>query len=190
MESLKKRILTEGHAVGSDRINVDGFINHQVDVKFLEAMGEEFAKAFQGIAVDKILTVEASGIALGIAASRAFGFVPVVFAKKAKPNTMTDECHCAEAMSFTKSEKRTLTVSSKYILPGENILIIDDFLAHGEAATALCRIIEAGEAKVAGVGVAICKERQGGLKLLRDKGYKVEPLALIKDIKDGEIIFG
>lgn len=189
MESLKKRILKEGRAVGSDRINVDGFINHQIDVKLMEDMGEEFRRRFQGIKVDKILTIEASGIAIGIAAAKAFGYPPVVFAKKAKPNTMVDDCYIHEAMSFTKGEKRQITVAKKYLSEGEQVLILDDFLAHGEAASALAAMVEEAGAKVAGIGVAVCKNQQGGKARLEEKGYKVEALALIKDIRDGEIFF-
>lgn len=187
MEKLKQRIIEEGVSVGSDRINVDGFINHRIDTAFMDEIGEELSKRFEGVKVDKILTVEASGIAIAMSAARYFGFCPVVFAKKAKPNTMIDGCYQASCMSFTKQKTNEITVAKRHISPGENVLIIDDFLAHGEASTALCRVVEEAGAKVAGIGIVISKDFQGGRKLLEDKGYRVEILAAVKSMDDGKI---
>ena len=189
MKKLKERILAEGLAVGSDRINVDGFINHKIDVSFMDEIGEEFAKRFSGIKVDKILTVEASGIGIAVCAARYFGFCPVVFAKKAKPNTMTDGVYQADCFSFTKQITNMLTVSKKHITAGERILIIDDFLAHGEASLALAQIVEDAGATVAGVGIVISKDFQGGKAKLEEKGYKVETLASVASLSDGQIEF-
>ena len=132
MEALKQRIKTEGVAVGSDRINVDGFINHQIDTRFMDEIGAEFGRRFADTPVDKILTVEASGIAIALAAARYFDFVPVVFAKKAAPNTMVEDCYTADAFSFTKQTNNLLRVAKKHLEAGERVLIIDDFLAHGD----------------------------------------------------------
>ena len=189
MEKLKQRILNEGVAVGSDRINVDGFINHRIDTAFMDEIGQEFAARFEGVEVDKILTVEASGIAIAMATARYFGFVPVVFAKKAKPNTMTGDVYQAPCMSFTKQVMNEITVAKKHISAGERILIIDDFLAHGEASKALCSIVEQAGAQVAGIGIVISKDFQGGKAALEDMGYRVETLASVKSMDNGQVTF-
>ena len=119
MEALKQRIKTEGVAVGSDRINVDGFINHKIDTRFMDEIGAEFGRRFADTPVDKILTVEASGIAIALAAARYFDFVPVVFAKKAAPNTMVEDCYTADAFSFTKQTNNLLRVAKKHLEAGE-----------------------------------------------------------------------
>ena len=189
MEKLKKRILEEGVALGSDRINVDGFINHRIDTSFMDEIGEEFARRFAGVKVDKILTVEASGIAIAVSAARYFGFCPVVFAKKAKPNTMNEGVYQAPCMSFTKQTLNEITVAKKHLSEGENVLIIDDFLAHGEASKALASIVEMAGAKVAGIGIVISKDFQGGKKSLEDMGYRVETLASVAEMDNGKIRF-
>ena len=189
MDKLKKRILEEGVALGSDRINVDGFINHRIDTSFMDEIGEEFARRFAGVKVDKILTVEASGIAIAVSAARYFGFCPVVFAKKAKPNTMTEGVYQAPCMSFTKQTLNEITVAKKHLSEGENVLIIDDFLAHGEASKALASIVEMAGAKVAGIGIVISKDFQGGKKSLEDLGYRVETLASVAEMDNGKIRF-
>ena len=189
MDKLKKRIMEEGVALGSDRINVDGFINHRIDTSFMDEIGEEFARRFAGVRVDKILTVEASGIAIAVSAARYFGFCPVVFAKKAKPNTMTEGVYQAPCMSFTKQTMNEITVAKKHLSEGENILIIDDFLAHGEASKALASIVEMAGAKVAGIGIVISKDFQGGKKTLEDMGYRVETLASVAEMDNGKIRF-
>ena len=189
MDKLKKRIMEEGVALGSDRINVDGFINHRIDTSFMDEIGEEFARRFAGVKVDKILTVEASGIAIAVSAARYFGFCPVVFAKKAKPNTMTEGVYQAPCMSFTKQTLNEITVAKKHLSEGENVLIIDDFLAHGEASKALASIVEMAGAKVAGIGIVISKDFQGGKKTLEDMGYRVETLASVAEMDNGKIRF-
>lgn len=189
MEKLKERIRKEGLAVGSDRINVDGFINHRIDTSFMDEIGEEFSRRFSGVQVDKILTVEASGIAIATSAARYFGFCPVVFAKKTKPNTMLDDCYTADCMSFTKQEMNVIRVAKKHIDAGENILIIDDFLAHGEASKALVKIVEDAGAVVSGIGIVISKDFQGGKKELESMGYRVETLASVKSLENGIIEF-
>ena len=189
MDKLKKRIMEEGVALGSDRINVDGFINHRIDTSVREEIGEEFARRFAGVKVDKILTVEASGIAIAVSAARYFGFCPVVFAKKAKPNTMNEGVYQAPCMSFTKQTLNEITVAKKHLSEGENVLIIDDFLAHGEASKALASIVEMAGAKVAGIGIVISKDFQGGKKSLEDLGYRVETLASVAEMDNGKIRF-
>ncbi len=189
MEKLKQRIIEEGVSIGSDRINVDGFINHRIDTLLMDEIGEELARKFAGVTVDKILTVESSGIAIAVSAARYFGFCPVVFAKKAKPNTMNNDLYQEPCMSFTKQKMYEIVVSKKHISAGEHILIVDDFLAHGEASRALCNIVEMAEAMVAGIGIVISKDFQGGKQCLEDRGYRVETLASVKSIKKGKIEF-
>lgn len=189
MDKLKDKIITEGTAIGTEIVKVDCFLNHQMDVKFLEEVGKEFGKRFDGVKVDKILTVEASGIAIACLAAPYFGYVPVVFAKKAAPSTMNEGFFEAEAKSFTKGTVSKLKVAEKFIEKGENILIIDDFLASGEASMALAEIVEKGGANVVGVGAVIEKGHQGGSDRLRAKGYRVESLAVVDKIVDGKIIF-
>ena len=189
MDKLKERILKEGVAIGSDRINVDGFINHRIDTAFMDEIGQEFAKRFRDVQVDKILTVEASGIAIACAAAPCFNYAPVVFAKKAAPSTMNEGFYEAEAKSFTKGTVSKLKVAEKFINKGEKILILDDFLASGEASVALAQIVEMAGAEVAGIGAVIEKGFQGGSDRLRAMGYRVESLAVIEKIDDGVITF-
>ena len=189
MKSLEQKILTDGCAIGSEIVKVDGFVNHQLDVRFLEEIGREFARRFKDVKVDRILTVEASGIAIAVAAAPHFGYPPVVFAKKAAPNTMTEGFYEAEARSFTKGTVSRLCVSEKFLHPGENVLILDDFLAYGEASLALADMVRNAGGNVAGIGAVIEKGFQGGSEKLRAKGYRVESLAVIEKIEDGVITF-
>ena len=187
MDELKERIIKEGIFISDDRINVSGFINHQIDTSLMERIGEEFHFLFSDKKVDKILTVEASGIAISSFTARYFNHCPLVFAKKSLPNTMNEEFYSSEAKSFTKGIVNNIIVSKKYISEGENILIIDDFLANGEAANALIRIIEDAKAKVSGIGIVISKNYQKGYYNLKERGYDVKVLAPIKSITNGVI---
>ncbi|MCR5482713.1 MAG: xanthine phosphoribosyltransferase [Clostridia bacterium] len=189
MKALEERILKEGRAIGNDILKVDSFINHQLDIRFMEEIGKEMARLFSDVKVDKILTVEASGIAIASVAARYFDYPPVVFAKKSQPNTMNDDCYTAEAKSFTKGNMCVYRVSKTYIKKGENILIVDDFMASGEASVALAGIVESGGANVAGITSVIEKEYQGGSERLRKMGYLVRNLAVIKKIDSGVITF-
>ncbi len=190
MEKLKHKILKEGKAIGTQIIKVDGFVNHQIDVKFMEELGEALAQRFAGEKVDKILTVESSGIAIACLTAPHFGYPPVVFAKKSVPNTLSEEFYHSEAKSFTKGTTSHIVVSRSFLSPGDRVLILDDFLAHGQASLALVRIIEQAQAHVAGVGIAIEKAFQGGRRKLEQEGLKVESLAIIDKIQDGKVFFG
>ena len=190
MEKLKKKILEEGKTIGTEIVKVDNFLNHQMDVEFLTEVGEEFGRRFAGLQIDKILTVEASGIAIACLAAPYFGYPPVVFAKKAAPSTMNEGFYEAEARSFTKGTISKIKVAKEFIKPGEKVLILDDFLASGEASVAMADLIQQAGAEVAGIGAVIEKGHQGGRQRLLDKGYKVESLAVIDKIEeDGTIIF-
>jgi len=191
MEILKKRIIQDGVAVSTEILKVDSFLNHQVDVTLFELIGAEFRTRFDDIAdkVDKILTVEASGIAVAAFTAKYFNSVPVVFAKKGKPSTMTEGYYFAEVMSFTKRTLSAIRIEKKYLNPGEKCLIIDDFLAHGQAALGIAKIAQDAGAEILGAGIVIEKEFQGGGDKLREKGIRVESLAVVSKIEDGEIFF-
>lgn len=189
MKALKEKIRLEGSVIGTEIVKVDSFLNHQIDVEFLEEVGLEFSKRFAGLHIDRILTVEASGIAIACLAAPYFGYPPVVFAKKAAPSTMNAGFYEAEAKSFTKGTVSVLKLAKDYVKEGENVLILDDFLASGQASLALADIVEQAGAKVAGVGAVIEKGYQGGSELLRNKGYRVESLAVINEICDGKVYF-
>lgn len=189
MEALKQKILSEGQAIGTEVVKVDGFLNHRIDVKFMDSLGREFRKRFSDIKADKILTVEASGIAIACMTAPYFDYPPVVFAKKTQPNTMTDEFYGAEAKSFTKGTVSVIRVAKKYLNPGDRVLILDDFLAHGEASMAMTSLVEQAGAHVEGIGAVIEKGFQGGGEKLRKAGYRLESLAVIEKIADGKITF-
>jgi len=195
MERLKERILRDGVAVGTEAVKVDSFLNHQIDVGFMGEIGSELRHRFGDIPreqVDKILTVESSGIAMACATATAFdpqNPPPVVFAKKELPRTLTDEVWFTEIMSFTKSKMTAVRIAKKFLCSGERVLIIDDFLAHGQAAAGLVDLIEQAEAELLGVGIVIEKAFQQGGKRLRSRGIRVESLAIIERIDDGTIVF-
>ena len=191
MEILKKRILKDGVTLSTEILKVDSFLNHQVDVTLFDLIGAEFRTRFDDVAgqVDKILTVEASGIAVAAFTAKYFGCVPVVFAKKEQPNTMDDEYYFSEVMSFTKRKLSSIRVDKKFLSGGERCLIIDDFLAHGQAALGLVHIAKQAGAEILGAGFVIEKEFQDGGKRLREKGIRVESLAVVTGIKDGNIFF-
>lgn len=189
MDQLIKKILEEGKAIGSEIVKVDHFLNHQIDVAFMEELGKEFKNRFSDCLPNKILTVESSGIAIACETAKRFSQIPVVFAKKAAPNTLVEGYYCAPAKSFTKGIVSTLRVSKKFLDSKDKVLIIDDFLASGEAAIALCELCRQSGAEILGIGAVIEKQFQGGGEKLRSKGYRVESLAVIKEIRDGHILF-
>ena len=189
MEALKRKILSEGQAIGTEIVKVDSFLNHQIDAEFMYEIGNEFKKRFGDREITKILTIEASGIAIAVCTAKYFDNPPVVFAKKSAPSTMIEGFYSAEVHSFTKNEAVSVVIAKKFLSPEDRVLIIDDFLAHGEAAHALCVLAEQAGAQVVGVGAVIEKEFQGGGKRLRENGYHVESLAIIERIEDGGIVF-
>ncbi len=189
MKALEEKILREGTCIGDNILKVDNFLNHQLDVKFMDEMGEELARIFKENNPSKILTVESSGIAIAQSASRALGYIPVVFAKKTAPSTMIEDCYTAEAISFTKGTSSILRVSKNFLSEGDRVLIVDDFLARGEAGLALVSICEQAKAKVVGFSAAIEKKHQGGSAKLREKGIKVQSLAVIDTMHDGKVYF-
>lgn len=187
MELLKNRIRSEGRVLNDSLLKVDSFLNHQLDPQLMLKMGQEFAKRFQGEEITKILTIEASGIAVSIMAGLALN-VPVVFARK-KKSAVTNDFYSATAYSFTKQETNTITVDKKFLGSNDKILIIDDFLANGEAALGLANIVEQAGASVVGIGIVIEKSFQPGAKKLKELGYRVESLARIASFSNGQVNF-
>lgn len=189
MELLKNRILKDGKIIGDSIIKVDSFLNHQLDIELFNEMGREFQRRFGSAKVNKILTVESSGIAIACIAAQYFK-VPVVFAKKHDALNIDAETYHSEVYSFTKQKSYNIRVSKKYISPQDHVLIIDDFLANGKAASGLVDIVQQADATVAGVGIVIEKGFQKGREVLQQKGIRIESLAIIESIGNGTIKFG
>ena len=188
MKELKDRILTDGKALGTEILKLDGFLNHQVDTKLTAHIGEEFARIFKDSGVNKILTVEASGISVALATATVLD-VPMMFAKKKAPNTMVDGYYSAPIRSFTKGTLSTICVSKSYLTDKDVVVIIDDFLATGEAAIGLLDLAKQAGAKVVGIGAVVEKKWQGGHRRLEELGYRVESLAVIERLDEGVIEF-
>ena len=178
MNFLEERILKDGIVKEGNVLKVDDFLNHQMDVALLDEIGREFYRLFADVSVTKILTIEASGIAIAYATARCFG-VPLVFAKKSKSINIDGDTYSAEVESFTHKNKNTVIVSKKFLNPGDNILIVDDFLANGCALQGLISITETAGANVAGIGIAIEKGFQHGGTMIRNFGYRLESLAIV-----------
>ncbi len=189
VELLKKRILEEGKTIGSDVVKVDMFLNHQIDVELLCEIGKEFHRLFAASNINKIVTIEASGIGIACIAAQYFS-VPVVFAKKGANRNVGDNIYKADVYSFTKGITTTIGISKDYLGPDDRVLIIDDFMANGKAVHGLINIINQAGATVEGIGIVIEKGFQPGGDALRSLGYRVESLAVIKSIDNGKIVFG
>ena len=190
MNFLEERIIKDGVVKSNTILKVDSFLNHQIDIGLLDEIGKEFKKRFDGKPINKILTIEASGIGIACIAALHFG-VPVVFAKKSKTSNLGNDVYTAEVKSFTHNEVRTIIVSKDYLTENDHVLIVDDFLANGCAADGLIDIIEESKATLQGVGIIIEKGFQDGGKRLRERGVRVESLAIIDAMDDltGEITF-
>ena len=178
MKLLEERIRRDGKIFAGDVLKVDSFLNHRIDVAFLSTLGEEFYRLFKDCGVNKILTVEASGIGIACLAAQFFD-CPVVFAKKSKTSNIGADLWSATAHSYTHGNDNTLVVAREYLGPADKVLIVDDFLANGCAAKALTEICAQAGAGVAGIGVVIEKAYQSGGKMLRGMGYRVEALARV-----------
>ncbi len=188
METLRQKIMAEGVGIGSDIIKVDMFLNHRIDTKLLFSMGEAWAEEFRGEKPDVVLTVEASGIAMAVAAAHALGDLPVVFAKKSTTAVLSDETVQAAVYSFTHKTQNNIRIERKYLPEGSRVLIIDDFLADGQAVNGMMSLCEQQKAKVVGVGIAVEKGFQPGGKQLREAGIHVKSLAIVDRIEDGKIV--
>ena len=190
MNFLEERIVKDGIVKEGNVLKVDSFLNHQMDIRLFDQIGEEFKKRFEGTPINKILTIEASGIGIACVAARQFD-VPVIFAKKSKSINIEGEVYVAEVVSFTHKCKNQVIVSKKFLNPDDNVLIIDDFLANGCALQGLISIVTSAGANVAGIGIVIEKGFQTGGQIIRNLGYHLESLAIVDemDAATGNIIF-
>lgn len=188
MELLKKCILEEGFVLPGNVLKVDSFLNHQIDPKLSLAMGKEFARRFEGQKIDRVLTIEASGIALGLTTAYILD-VPLVFARKKKSVLLQEEAYTVDVFSYTKKTVSEVTVLKKFMPAGEKVLIVDDFLANGDSSLGLAHIVEEAGSEVAGIGIAVEKSFQKGHARLEEAGYKVESLARIASLADEKVQF-
>lgn len=186
MQQLKERILREGRVLPGNIIKVDGFLNHRVDTALMGAIADEFAKYFDVKNITMVLTAEASGIALATICAERYG-VPMVFAKKAKSDNIEGGLYQSDIFSYTYKKKVTLLVSQDWIHADDRVLIIDDFMAYGNAALGLIDLVEQGGASIAGFGFIIEKSFQGGGDMLRSRGYRVESLAEVLSLDNCSI---
>lgn len=190
MKLLEERIRRDGVVRPGNVLKVDSFLNHQMDVTFFNEMGKEFKRLFQDLSVNKILTIEASGIGIAIMAGLHFD-VPVVFAKKSRSSNISDQVYHTVIHSYTHDTDNDVIVSKQYLQEGDRILIIDDFLANGCALEGLIDLVRQAHGTVEGIGIVVEKGFQQGGDRLRKKGYRVESLAIVErmDAETGEIVF-
>ncbi len=188
MQLLEERIAEQAQLIGTDIVKVDMFLNHQIDVDLLCEIGKEFCRLFSENSINKIVTIEASGIGIACIAAQYFS-VPVVFAKKGIHKNVGSDVYTANVHSFTKGTDTEIGISKRYLGKDDHILIIDDFMANGEACKGLINIADQAGATVEGIGIVIEKGFQPGGDELRKLGYKVESLAIIESINDGKVVF-
>lgn len=188
MKLLEERIRKDGEVLDGNVLKINSFLNHQVDPQLMMEVGKEFKRLFENEEITKVLTCEASGIAPGIMAAYQLG-VPMVFARKKKPSTLNDAVYWAEVFSYTKKVNNKICVEKKFLSSDDHLLIIDDFLAHGEAVKGMLNIADQANATVAGVGVVVAKEFQGGSESVKDHGYRLEALARISDFENNQVHF-
>lgn len=188
MKLLEDRICSEGTVLSAQVLKVDSFLNHQISPELMNEIGKEFAGIFANEGITKIVTLESSGIAPAVMAGLYMN-VPVVFARKRKSLTLVDDLLSAKVYSFTKNETNEVSISRKYVQENDHVLIIDDFLANGEAALALVEMVKQANATVAGIGIVIEKSFQSGANKLKNLGLRVESLARIASLSNGKVQF-
>ena len=188
MKLLEERIKKDGIVKPGNVLKVDNFLNHQMDIALFNEMGKEFKRLFADCKVNKILTIEASGIGIACIVAQYFD-VPVVFAKKAQSINIDGDVYSTKIQSFTHQRVYDVIVSKKYLNPEDHILIIDDFLANGCALEGLIDLVQSAGATVEGIGIAIEKGFQQGGKLFRDRGIRLESLAIVDSMEGGELVF-
>ncbi|MFB7117570.1 xanthine phosphoribosyltransferase [Bacillus tropicus] len=188
MKVLQEKILNEGKVLSGDVLKVDAFLNHQIDPVLMQEIGKEFAKRFKEENITKIVTIESSGIAPAVMAALELG-VKVIFARKRKSLTLQDNMYVASVYSFTKQETNEISLSRNHIDESDRVLIIDDFLANGQAALGLMSLVEQAGASIAGLGIVIEKAFQDGGKKLREQGVRVESLAEIVSLDNNAVTF-
>ena len=188
MQALREAIARDGVGLGRDVVKVDMFLNHRIDTALLFAMGREMADRFRAEKPDVVLTVEASGIALAVAAAHVLGDIPAVFAKKGATVLESQDMAQAKVYSFTHKRENVIRVEKRYLPAGSRVLIVDDFLADGQATLGMISLCEQTNCSVAGVAIAVEKGFMPGGRLLREKGYKVSSLAVVTGIENGKIL--
>ncbi|RFS30717.1 xanthine phosphoribosyltransferase [Acinetobacter sp. SWAC5] len=188
MHALEQKILAEGIVLSDEVLKVDSFLNHQIDPVMMQQIGQEFARLFKDAGITKIITIEASGIAPAVMVGLELG-VPVIFARKYQSLTLKDDLYRSKVFSFTKQIESTIAISKKHIYATDKVLVIDDFLANGQAALGLADLIHQAEASVVGIGIVIEKSFQPGRDILLEKGYRVESLARVKSLSNGTVEF-
>ena len=190
MNCLEKRIVKDGVVKEGNVLKVDSFLNHQMDISLMNEIGEEFYNRFKGKPINKILTIEASGIAIAYAVAQQFK-VPLLFAKKSKSINIAGDVYTAEVESFTHKNKNTVVVSKQFLSEDDHVLIIDDFLANGCALQGLISIVDQAGGTVEGIGIAVEKGFQVGGQVIRNLGYHLESLAIVESMnhETGEILF-
>lgn len=189
MQLLKDKILKDGKVLPGHILKVDSFLNQQLDISLIKEIGKEFARRFEGAGITKILTVESSGIGIAAIASQYMGDVPVVFGKKHKTLKRGDDFYATKIFSYTHNREYEVTIAKQFVSSDDVILIIDDFLANGEAVQGLMDIISQAGATLAGIGIAVEKGFQGGGDALREKGIHLESLAIVDDMDDEKVVF-
>ncbi len=188
MDQLKDRILKDGQVLNDQVLKVDSFLNQQIDMDLMDRMGFAFFDHFKGYGITKVLTVETSGIAVACSVARCFE-VPMVFARKTLSLTMVDNQYFTEISSFTKQKKFTIMLNKRFLTPDDRVLLVDDFLAKGQALLGLTKLVHQSGAHLAGAGIVIEKAFQGGGKRLRDAGVEVYSLARIASLENGKVLF-
>lgn len=189
MSYLKEKMLKDGVVLNEDVLKVDSFLNHQIDPKVLQEISNEFVEYFKDKEITKVMTIEASGIAPAILVAAHFN-VPMLFAKKSEPSTLkSEDQYSTDVHSYTKNLTSRVLVSKKYLTPNDKVLIIDDFLANGEAALGLIDLVEQANAEVAGVGICVEKSFQPGRSKLEDKGVDIFSIVRIASLANNEITF-
>ncbi len=188
MKALKSKIVQQGKVLSDTVLKVDSFLNHQIDATLMKEIGEVFASRFKKDNITKIVTLESSGIAPAVMTGLVL-HVPVVFARKKKSLTLSENLLTANVYSYTKEETNTISVSRDFIKPEDNVLIMDDFLANGQALLGLLEIVERAGASIAGAGIVIEKGFQSGGELVRSRGIRVESLATIASLQNGTVTF-
>ena len=189
MKYLAEKIIKDGVVKPGNILKVDNFLNHQIDVVTLNEMGKEFKRLFADKPINKILTIEASGIAIATMAALHFDNAPVVFAKKAKSRNIDNDLYTSVVHSYTYGKDYTITVAKKFLSSDDHILIVDDFMALGNAMIGLLDVVKQSGATVEGIGIAIEKGFQPGGQRLRDMGYNLHSLAIVESMNENEIIF-
>lgn len=188
MDLLERKVKEDGIVIDEKILKVDGFLNHQIDAGLMQQVGQTFYEQFKDEGITKILTIEASGIAPAIMAALQFN-VPCLFAKKAKPSTLTQDVYHADIHSFTKNTTSTVIVSNEFLDKDDRVLIIDDFLANGDASLGLNEIVKQAQASTAGVGIVVEKSFQPGRQRLEDAGLRVSSLCKVASLQGNKVTF-